>query len=167
MRPDIYKVTQIGQGFLAVMAEPVAGEWIEDEFRGIAQFGISGMVSLLETHEVRDLGLLTAPDLCAGNQIKFMHYPIKDRGLPSSFSVTQRLVVQLHDDILHGNNNVIHCRAGIGRIGLLAAAVLIRYGLAANAALAMISKAGAVTVPDTEEQIDLAEQVSGRIACMK
>ncbi|MFZ6678420.1 protein-tyrosine phosphatase family protein [Undibacterium sp. Tian12W] len=125
------------------------------------------MVSLLETHEIRDLGLLTAPDLCAANQINFMHYPIKDKGLPSSFSVTQRLVVQLHDDILHGNNIVIHCRAGIGRIGLLVAAALIRRGLAANAALAMISKAGAVTVPDTEEQIDLAEQVSGRIARMK
>lgn len=154
MHPDIYKVSQIGKGFIAVMAKPVAGEWIEDEFRGIAQFGISRMVSLLETHEIRDLGLLTAPDLCAANQINFMHYPIKDRGLPSPFSATQKLVTQLHDDILKGNNTVIHCRAGIGRTGLLAAAVLIRHGLDANAALAMISKARGVSVPDTEEQID-------------
>ncbi len=154
MRPDIYKIAQIDKGFLAVMAKAVAGEWIEDEFRGMAQFGISRMVSLLETHEIRDLDLLTAPDLCAANQINFMHYPIKDRGLPSSFSATQKLVTQLHDDILKGSNTVIHCRAGIGRTGLLAAAVLIRHGLDANAALAMISKARGVTVPDTEDQID-------------
>ncbi|MFZ6778234.1 protein-tyrosine phosphatase family protein [Undibacterium sp. Ji83W] len=154
MRPDIYKVTQIGQGFLAVMAKPVAGEWIEDEFRGIAQFGISRLVSLLETHEIRDLGLQTAPDLCAANQINFMHYPIKDRGLPSSFSATQKLVTQLHDDLLKGSNTVIHCRAGIGRTGLLAAAVLIRHGFDAAAALAIISKARGVMVPDTQEQID-------------
>ncbi|MFZ6709953.1 protein-tyrosine phosphatase family protein [Undibacterium sp. TC9W] len=154
MRPDIYRVTQIGQGFLVVMAKPVAGEWIEDEFRGISQFGISRLVSLLETHEIRDLGLQAAPDLCAANQINFMHYPIKDRGLPSSFSATQKIVKQLHDDILKGNNTVIHCRAGIGRTDLLAAAVLIRHGLDANAALATISKARGVTVPDTEEQID-------------
>ncbi|MBI1770977.1 MAG: dual specificity protein phosphatase family protein [Burkholderiales bacterium] len=154
MRPDIYKVTQIGQGFLAVMAKPIAGEWIEDEFRGIAQFGISRLVSLLETHEIRDLGLQAAPDLCAANQINFMHYPIKDRGLPSSFSATQKVVTQLHDAISSGDNTVIHCRAGIGRTGLLAAAVLIRHGFDAAAALAMISKARGVTVPDTEEQID-------------
>lgn len=154
MRPDIYKITQIGQGFLAVMAKPVAGEWIEDEFRGIAQFGIDRLVSLLETHEIRELGLQTAPDLCAANQIDFVHYPIKDRGLPSSLPVTQKLVVQLHDDLLKGDNTVIHCRAGIGRTGLLAAAVLIRHGYDAMVALAMISKARGVTVPDTEEQVD-------------
>ncbi|MFZ6875122.1 protein-tyrosine phosphatase family protein [Undibacterium sp. Di27W] len=153
MRPDIYKVNQLGLGFLAVMAKPVAGEWIADEFRGIAQFGINRLVSLLETHEIRDLGLQTAPDLCAQNQVEFVHFPIKDRGLPSSFSATQKLVTQLHDDVVNGSNTVIHCRAGIGRTGLLAAAVLIRHGLDAEAALAMISKARGVIVPDTEEQI--------------
>jgi len=153
MRPDIYKVSQIGEGFLAVMAKPVAGEWIEDEFRGIAQFGINCLVSLLEAQEIRELGLQTAPDLCAANQIDFAPHPIKDRGLPPSFSATQKLVVQLHGDILQGKNTVIHCRAGIGRTGLLAAAVLIRQGYQVAAALAMISKARGVTVPDTEEQI--------------
>ncbi len=153
MRPDIYKVSQIGKGSLAVMAMPVAGEWIEDEFRGIAQFGINCLVSLLEAHEIRELGLQTAPDLCAANQIDFVHHPIKDRGLPPSISATQKLVVQLHEDILEGKNTVIHCRAGIGRTGLLAAAVLIRQGYEVATALAMISKARGVTVPDTDEQI--------------
>ncbi|MFZ3002618.1 MAG: protein-tyrosine phosphatase family protein [Undibacterium umbellatum] len=154
MRPDIYKVTQIGQGFLAVMAKPVAGEWIEDEFRGIAQFGIDRLVSLLEAHEIRELGLQTAPDLCGANQIDFVHFPIKDRGLPSSFSSTQKLVTQLYDDILKGENTVVHCRAGIGRTGLLASAILIRHGMDAVVALATVSKARGITVPDTDEQID-------------
>lgn len=154
MRPDIYKVSQIGQGFLAVMAKPVAGEWIEDEFRGIAQFGIHRLVSLLENHEIRELGLQTAPDLCSKNQVDFIHFPVKDRGLPSSFSATQKLVTQLHTDIFNGKNTVIHCRAGIGRTGLLASAVLLRNGLDTAAALALVSKARGVTIPDTEEQID-------------
>ncbi|MCH8622129.1 protein-tyrosine phosphatase family protein [Undibacterium sp. TS12] len=154
MRPDIYKVSQIGKGFLAVMAKPVAGEWIEDEFRGIAQFGIRRLVSLLESHEIRELGLQTVPGLCAAHQIDFVHFPIKDRGLPSSLSATQELVTQVHNDLLHGQNTVIHCRAGIGRTGLLASAVLIRHGLDVMTALATVSKARGITVPDTEEQID-------------
>lgn len=41
MGPDIYKVDQLGQGFLAVMAKPVSGEWIDEEFSDIAPFEIS------------------------------------------------------------------------------------------------------------------------------
>ena len=40
MRPDIYRVKEIGSGFLAIMAKPVSGEFIEDEFQGIAREGI-------------------------------------------------------------------------------------------------------------------------------
>jgi hypothetical protein len=35
MIPDIYKVELIGSGSLSVMAKPVSGEWIEDEFPSI------------------------------------------------------------------------------------------------------------------------------------
>jgi len=48
IKPQIYKVKTMGQGFLAVMAKPVAGEWIEDEFLAIAQADIKQIVSLLE-----------------------------------------------------------------------------------------------------------------------
>ena len=39
------------------MAKPVVGEWIEDEFAGIAKAGIRQVVSLLEPMEARALGL--------------------------------------------------------------------------------------------------------------
>jgi len=40
MKPDIYQVELIGSGSLSVMAKPVSGEWIEDEFIGIREWGI-------------------------------------------------------------------------------------------------------------------------------
>ncbi|MFZ6720682.1 protein-tyrosine phosphatase family protein [Undibacterium sp. Ji49W] len=158
MYSDIYKVSQLGKGFLAVMAKPVGGEWIEDEFRGIAQFGICRLVSLLENHEIRELGLQAAPALCAANQVDFLHFPIKDRGVPSSLSATKKLVTHLHSSIVNGDNTVIHCHAGIGRTGLLAAAILIRHGEDVAEALSMVSKARRVPVPDTEEQINWLKQ---------
>ena len=152
MRPDIYKVVQIGEGFLAVMAKPVAGEWIEDEFSGIAQFGIRCLVSLLEPHEIKELGLSSAPKLCAANGIAFVHFPLKDRGVPSTSMKTMELVDDVYQRILRGENVVIHCRAGIGRTGLLAASVLVRHGHSPQDAFRMISKARGVQVPDTVEQ---------------
>lgn len=158
MNSDIYKVSQLGKGFLAVMAKPVGGEWIEDEFCGIAQFGIYRLVSLLENHEIREFGLQAAPVLCAANQVDFLHFPIRDRGVPPSLSATQKLVTHLHSSIVNGDNTVIHCRAGIGRTGLLAAAILIRHGEDVADTLSMVSKARRVPVPDTEEQINWLKQ---------
>lgn len=153
MGPHIYKVANIGRGWLAVMAKPVAGEWIEDEFSGIARAGMSGMVSLLERHEIRELGLTDAPALCASNGMSFTSFPIADRGLPAAPGVFA-LVHEIGRRIEQGASIVIHCRAGIGRTGLLAAAVLVRHGHAPDAAFKLVSAARGVPVPDTEEQYD-------------
>ena len=67
VKPDIYVVELIGSGFLAVMAKPVAGEWIDDEFRGIANEGIKQIVSLLETHESYEVGLSREQDYAEKN----------------------------------------------------------------------------------------------------
>src|SRR5262249_25284547 len=54
----------------------------------------------------------------------------------------------------------IHCRAGIGRSGLVGAAVLLHCGFTVREAFAAISKARGVQVPDTAEQ---SEWLSRRI----
>ncbi len=162
MGPDIYKVAPIGRGLLAVMAKPVAGEWIADEFSAIARYGITDMVSLLERHEVRELGLTDAPALCAANGMAFTSFPIADRGLPASPGVFA-LVRDIGARIADGAHTVIHCRAGIGRTGLLAAAILVRHGHAPEAAFKLVSSARGVQVPDTPEQVDWVVQHQKRL----
>jgi protein-tyrosine phosphatase len=162
MGPDIYHVARLGKGSLAVMAKPVAGEWIADEFSGIARAGVTEMVSLLERHEIRELGLSEAPALCAANAIGFTAFPIPDRGLPALPAVFV-LVRELARRIGDGTHAVIHCRAGIGRTGLLAAAVLVRHGHAAGTAFKMVAAARGVQVPDTEEQFDWVVRHQARL----
>ena len=48
MKPQIYRIKAIGLGSLSVMAKPVAGEWLEGDFRFYKDSGISLIVSLLE-----------------------------------------------------------------------------------------------------------------------
>lgn len=91
MKPNIYIVEKIGNGFLAVMAKPVAGEWIDDEFFGIAEAGIKQIVSLLEYSEAYELGLQNERQLAEQNHIAFVSFPIRDRGLPNSLSEFSKL----------------------------------------------------------------------------
>lgn len=152
MKPDIYIVELIGSGFLAVMAKPVAGEWIEEEFQGIANEGIKQIVSLLEAHESYEVGLSREQDYAQNYEMEFVSYPIPDRGLPTSVKQFSEFTRKLYHDIAGGKSTVIHCRAGIGRTGLVAAGVLLHCGFEPDDAFKHISKKRGVQVPDTEEQ---------------
>lgn len=136
------------------MAKPVSGEWIADEFRGIANLGVMRLVCLMETEEMREVGLAREPDLCRENGIDYVHFPIRDRGLPASLEKTAVLIKDLHAQIKSGKNTAIHCRAGIGRSGLIAACVLAAEGHTPAEAFQIVSRARKVDVPDTAEQRD-------------
>ena len=151
MNPDIYKIELIGSGSLSVMAKPVSGEWIDDEFSGLKRLGINKVVSLLEKDEEREVGLALEMSLCHKHDIEFISFPIPDRGLPNTPKAIT-LADELYSEIQNGKHVVIHCRAGIGRTGIIAGAVLVKSGINANEALSLISDARGVKVPDTEEQ---------------
>ena len=57
MKPKIHYVQKIGLGYLAVMAKPMTGDLIEDEFSGLSALGVMQIVSLLEASEQDELGL--------------------------------------------------------------------------------------------------------------
>ena len=69
-----------------------------------------------------------------------------------------RSLIQLR---LDGKTVVIHCRAGIGRASIIAAAVLTLEVATPTAALEMIAAARGCPVPDTAEQVAWVQQVFG------
>ena len=159
MLPTIYNITSIGSGHLSVMAKPVGGEWLADEIKGLNQLGVTHVVSLLEESELYELDLGQESTLCLENSILFTSFPIPDRGLPSE-SLAAALVTKLHHSISDGEHVVIHCRAGIGRTGIIASAILVKEGFSANDALAKVSEARGVAVPDTEEQTQWVHSIA-------
>jgi protein-tyrosine phosphatase len=150
--PSIFVVEPIGSGFLAVMARPVPGEWVDDEFAKISAFGIRRIVSLLELTEAKAIGLEEEGLLCERHSMEFVSYPIPDRGLPGSIADFAAFTRSLHESIGKGTNTVIHCRAGIGRTGVVAAGILLHAAFDAETAFDHITKARGMAVPDTEEQ---------------
>ena len=82
MKPDIYKIEVLGKGSLSAMAKPRSGEWVKEEFQGIAESGISKIISLLEVSEARDLDLNHERQLSESNGMAFAQFPIPDRDVP-------------------------------------------------------------------------------------
>ena len=152
IKPSIYIVEPIGSGFVAVMARPAPGEWLAEELEAIAEFGIHRVVSLLELNESEELGLGGEADTCKTCDMDFVSYPIADRGLPKSISNFSEFTHMLYETTGRGINTVIHCRAGIGRIGIVTAGVLLQAGFEPDNAFEHISNARGMAVPDTEEQ---------------
>lgn len=152
MGPTFYKIGRIGRGFLAVMAKPVAGEWVDDEFSGLREGGLRQVVSLLEDHEAFELGLEDEQGHCERHDLRFVSYPIPDRGLPPSVRGFRDLTRSIHRETAAGRSTVVHCRAGIGRTGLVAASVLLHGGFGVDEALNRVSERRGITVPDTDEQ---------------
>lgn len=151
---DIYPVYIIGNGTLSVMAKPIVGEWVDDTFQQIAQADIKQVVSLLEQAEAYSLGLADEKVFCEKHDMAFVNFAIQDRNVPVSVFKFSQLIDQLYQDISQGVNTVVHCRAGIGRTGMVAASLLLHCGFKPVEAFEWVSRQRGVVVPDTQEQID-------------
>lgn len=160
MLPQLFWIGDIKPLRLAIMARPRSEDWLHDEISGWQQAGITTVVSLLEIQEVRELGLKDEPSLCAGCEIDFLSCPIVDRGTPKSASATAVLAEDLAARLHRGAGVGIHCRAGIGRSGLLAACVLVKLGVPFADVFPMLSKARKMPVPDTPAQVDWVRKFS-------
>jgi protein-tyrosine phosphatase len=156
--PEVFRVAQIGTGYLAVMARPGIDEPLRATFMGLAKLGVNVVVSLLEPSEAEELSLSDEEAQCEGVGIVFRRLPIRDRGLPSDAKAISQFSKWAHARIVEGCGLVFHCRAGIGRSGMLAASVLLREGLTVREAFACISAARGLTVPDTPGQLEWVEQ---------
>ena len=154
-------------GRLAVMARPRGGEWLEDEIRNWKEAGIDVVLSLLERDEARELELDAGATMCAQHGIVCLANPIPDRGVPDSVEAIRALATQLANFVREGRSVAIHCRAGIGRSGMVAACVLIAIGFDVEGAFAAIAQARGVPVPDTQAQRDWMQTHAGEFVVGK
>jgi protein-tyrosine phosphatase len=157
-QPDLYWVRDLAPYRLALMPRPRGGDWLDDEVAGWRRESIDVVVSLLESHEVRELQLQKQAAACEQNGIEFLSFPIVDRGVPASHAGLVPLVTSLHSHLLQGHAVAIHCRAGIGRTGLVAGCLLHLLGTPGQEIFPLLSRSRGVAMPDTDAQAEWAAQ---------
>jgi len=152
MKPDLYKVSEIGKGTLFVMPKP-SSEWLADDISHYSSMGVSLVLSLMEISESYECGLQKEQEILSGFGIEFLNYQIKDRGLPK-LADFRKLIREIYTQVSEGASLAVHCRAGIGRSGVVASCLLIEDGADPQHAIDMVSAARRVSIPDTQEQYD-------------
>lgn len=140
------------RGRLAVSARPRGEDWLDDEIKSWRAAGVDVVVSLLESPEAADLGLERERDICQANGMTFYSFPIIDRDVPVSDDAAVDLFGKLDKELATGRSVLIHCRQGVGRAGLVAAALLVESNLNPKEAVERVSAARGVAVPETEAQ---------------
>jgi protein-tyrosine phosphatase len=150
---DLYWIEAPGPGRLAVAPRPRGGDWLEDEVAAWVATGIDVVASLLTPAESVELSLENEPRLAAAAGIEFLSCPIPDREAPDSDRAAQVLVARLASAVETGRTVLIHCRQGIGRAGMIAAASLGALGVPLGEALERISTARGLPIPETAAQL--------------
>ena len=153
MKRDLFWILGTGPGRLAIALRPRGGDWLDDEARAWRRAGVDLVVSLLEPEEEAQLNLTGERDAAERNGIQFVSFPVVDRGVPNSVQATVPLLRSITNALKNGKNVAVHCRQGIGRSGLIAAAVLMSAGSTPDAAIDAVTTARGLTVPETPEQV--------------
>lgn len=153
MKPKLFWIPGPWRGRLAVASRPRGGDWLEDEINGWRKAGLDVVVSLLEKDEAAQFELGHEGDVAESKGVRFVSFPIPDRGVPASTREALSLFGDISAALEEGKNVAVHCRQGIGRSGLIAAGVLLTSGVGVDKALEVITAARGETVPETSAQL--------------
>ncbi len=151
MEHQVFTVPNDTSGQLSIMPCPPAGKLLEtiSDLKQLQK--VTCVLSMLALEEMPLLGVADEAMLCATNDIRFFSYPIEDFGLPD-LGAFQELIADLVALLRAGEHIAVHCRAGIGRSGMVAACVLTALGQSAQDAIRTVSEVRGVSIPDTVEQ---------------
>lgn len=152
MKTEVYWIAGPWPGQFAIAPRPRGGDWLEDEIRSWREMGLDMVVSLLTPGEIKELELDQEERWCQEHGIEFCSFPIPDRDVPDSREAVVTLIKELDLALGAGKRVAVHCRQGIGRSGLITAALLIAAGEDPEAVWEHIEKSRRRPVPDTDEQ---------------
>jgi protein tyrosine phosphatase (PTP) superfamily phosphohydrolase (DUF442 family) len=152
MKATVYWIKGPWSGRLAIVSRPRGGDWLEDEVHSWRAARIDVVVSMLQQDEIADLALTQEADICRAAGVEYIAFPVADRGVPPSSSAFDEFVRALERKLAAGKTVAVHCRQGVGRSAVLAAALLVASGLESGIAWDRVQQARGCAVPDTAEQ---------------
>ena len=133
-------------GELAAMPLPGRDRRLEIDAAFLEQEGVRVLVSL--TEELPD------GEVLAARSIEQVHIPVRDYTPPTLKQISDFVAV-VEGFVAAGKPVGVHCEAGLGRSGTMAAAYLVAEGSTAEDAIAAIRRLrpGSIETPEQEEAV--------------
>jgi protein-tyrosine phosphatase len=130
----------------------ILGRDPETDLKAIRNWGAELLLSLVDDSEYRGAGIADIESLIPSG-MALVRLPIPDMGVPGDDWERgwARTGPRLRDILRRGGRVCIHCMGGRGRTGLVAARILIEFGMHPDRAIAAVRRArpGAI---ETQEQ---------------
>ena len=148
-----------GAAALGLLAGDDTGA-LDLDLTSFRQWGAEALVTLLEHHEMRMLGVEAIGERAGLMGLGWWHLPIVDGCAPGSeFEPAWLDAGRALHAILDGEGRVIvHCRAGLGRSGTVAARLLIERGMDADAAVRAVRRARPGAIENIEQVMWLRQR---------
>jgi len=134
----------------------ITGAWardLEKDLQAIETWGATTMVSLLQPHELRAVRVADLPGQAA---VRMKHYllPIPDGGLPDKHWETswKKAGPEIRGALARGEKVLIHCLGGLGRTGLVAARLLVEFGVDPGQAVKLVRAARRGTIETAQQE---------------
>lgn len=127
---------------------------IQIDLDDIKAWGASTVVTLIEDHEFRMLGVEDMERQVLDWQMKWLHLPITDVSVPDEhFAKAWKTAgAEIHRLLNAGERILIHCRGGLGRTGLVAGLILVERGVQPKEAIRQIRAARPYAIETREQE---------------
>ena len=153
--PSVVAVADLGEIRLTacpgLRAGEASAEALDDDLARIRASGATGLLSLIETGEF-PLGIAAFSERVAAAGLEWAHLPIEDFGVPGHAFEQAYREMDLLARLGRGEVWAIHCRAGLGRTGTIAARLLVEAGLQPPDAIEAVRREHDRRAIETEDQ---------------
>jgi ADP-ribosyl-[dinitrogen reductase] hydrolase len=132
------------------------------DLEAIRQWGAEILVSLIEEHEYREIGVANLGDVVPEG-VLHIKLPIEDMGIPDAAWERrwEREGKIIRSVLRRGGKVCIHCIGGLGRTGLVAARILVEFGVHPERAISSVreSRPGTIQTQEQEDYIRALEPI--------
>jgi ADP-ribosyl-[dinitrogen reductase] hydrolase len=138
----------------------ISGVWnrdLDDDLEVVKSWVASALVTLIENHEFDQMSVTDLSVKTESLGIAWYHMPIKDACTPDKrfISKWETFGPIMRHILKNGVKILIHCQGGLGRTGMLAAQILVEFGMTPPDAINEVRRAhpGAIKTSEQEKYV--------------